>query len=72
MGSEQKPHNMRQLNAKTGEWEDVQPMKAPRHWPWLQRIVDWLWTGGAAYELGKAAVVVAILVVLWLTRGFWI
>lgn len=30
-------------NAETGEWEEVERMKPPRHWPWLQRIVDWLW-----------------------------
>ena len=24
-------------------WHEATPMKSPRHWPWLQRIVDWLW-----------------------------
>jgi hypothetical protein len=24
-------------------WVPVEPIKTPRHWPWLQRIVDWLW-----------------------------
>jgi hypothetical protein len=26
-----------------GGWEPATPMKPPRHWPWLQRIVDWIW-----------------------------
>lgn len=30
-------------NPKTGEWDVLKPMKPPRHWPWLQRVVDWLW-----------------------------
>lgn len=32
-----------QQDAKTGEWHPAIPAKHPRHWPWLQRIVDWLW-----------------------------
>lgn len=32
-----------QQDAKTGEWHPAIPAKPPRHWPWLQRIVDWLW-----------------------------
>jgi hypothetical protein len=26
-------------------WRPATPMKPPRHWPWLQRIVDRLWRG---------------------------
>jgi len=24
-------------------WHELEPMTPPRHWQWLQRIVDWFW-----------------------------
>ena len=33
-----------QQNPTTGEWEPAVPLQdSYRHWPWLQRVVDWLW-----------------------------
>lgn len=39
------PEENEQFDPKHPErgWHEAEPMKAPRHWPWLQCIVDWLW-----------------------------